>query len=75
MQVSSDGGTDSVWKRSGGELFYRNGDSMMAVPVSVSPGSSLLLQATQALERALLAWDEQLVRPAWTDVLQLRCDG
>ena len=40
MQVSSDGGTDPVWKRSGGELFYRNGDSMMAVPVSVSPGSS-----------------------------------
>jgi serine/threonine-protein kinase len=37
-QVSNDGGTDPVWKRSGGELFYRNGDSMMAVPVSTASG-------------------------------------
>jgi serine/threonine-protein kinase len=37
IQVSSDGGTDPVWKRNGGELYYRNGDSMMAVPVSTSP--------------------------------------
>jgi serine/threonine-protein kinase len=34
VQVSADGGTDPVWRRSGGELFYRNGDAMMAVPVS-----------------------------------------
>jgi Tol biopolymer transport system component len=33
-QVSNDGGTDPVWKRSGDELFYRHDDSMMAVPVS-----------------------------------------
>jgi serine/threonine-protein kinase len=37
-QVSNDGGTDPVWKRSGGELFYRNGDSMMAVHVSTASG-------------------------------------
>jgi serine/threonine-protein kinase len=37
-QVSNDGGTDPVWKRSGGELFYRNGDSMMAVRVSTASG-------------------------------------
>jgi len=37
-QVSNDGGTDPVWKRSGGELFYRNGDSMMAVTVSTGSG-------------------------------------
>jgi serine/threonine-protein kinase len=36
IQVSNDGGTDPVWKRGGGELFYRNGDSMMAVSVSTS---------------------------------------
>jgi len=35
-QVSNDGGTDPVWKRTGGELFYRNGDSMMSVPVSTA---------------------------------------
>jgi len=37
IQVSGDGGTDPVWRRSGAELFYRNGDSMMAVPVSPGP--------------------------------------
>ncbi len=37
-QVSSGGGTDPVWKRSGGELFYRDRDSMMAVPVSTASG-------------------------------------
>ena len=37
IQVSSDGGNDPVWRRSGGELFYRNGDKMMAVTVSTFP--------------------------------------
>ena len=37
IQVSSDGGTDPVWKRSGGELYFRNGDKMMAVQVSTAP--------------------------------------
>jgi serine/threonine protein kinase len=36
IQISNDGGTDPVWKRNGSELFYRNGDSMMAVPVSTT---------------------------------------
>jgi serine/threonine-protein kinase len=37
LQVSNDGGTDPVWRRSGGELFYRNGNQMMVVAVSTSP--------------------------------------
>jgi serine/threonine-protein kinase len=37
IQVSTDGGTDPVWRRDGRELFYRNGDSMMGVPVSTDP--------------------------------------
>jgi hypothetical protein len=37
IQVSTDGGTDPVWKRSGDEIFYRNGDSMMAVSISTAP--------------------------------------
>jgi serine/threonine-protein kinase len=37
VQVSNDGGTDPVWRRTGNELFYRNGDSMMAVLVSTAP--------------------------------------
>jgi serine/threonine-protein kinase len=37
IQISNDGGTDPVWKRRGGELYYRNGDRMMAVSVSTAP--------------------------------------
>jgi hypothetical protein len=37
IQVSSDGGTDPVWKRTGEELYFRNGDKMMAVAVSTAP--------------------------------------
>ncbi|HXV60902.1 MAG TPA: protein kinase [Vicinamibacteria bacterium] len=36
--ISTDGGTEPLWSRDGKELFYRNGDRMMAVPVlSSSP--------------------------------------
>lgn len=37
LQVSNGGGTDPVWRRSGGELFYRAGNKMMAVSVATSP--------------------------------------
>jgi Tol biopolymer transport system component len=37
IQVSTDGGTDPVWKGAGGELYYRNGDSMMAMDVATAP--------------------------------------
>jgi Tol biopolymer transport system component len=37
IQISNEGGTDPVWKRAGGELFYRNGDSMMVVSVTTAP--------------------------------------
>jgi serine/threonine-protein kinase len=47
IQVSNDGGTDPVWKRSGGELFYRNSDRMMAVSFSI--GSTLKLRRPQEL--------------------------
>jgi serine/threonine-protein kinase len=32
-QISTEGGTEPVWARSGTELFYRNGDKMMGVTV------------------------------------------
>jgi len=47
IQISNEGGTDPVWKRTGGELFYRNGDSMMAV--SVSTGSAFTAGRPQEL--------------------------
>lgn len=33
-RVSTDGGHEPVWARSGRELFYRSGDRMMSVPVT-----------------------------------------
>ncbi len=36
IQISNDGGSDPVWRRDGRELFYRDGDRMMAVPLSAS---------------------------------------
>jgi Tol biopolymer transport system component len=36
VQISTDGGTDAVWRRTGGELFYRSGDKMMVVSLSTS---------------------------------------
>lgn len=37
IQISSEGGTDPMWSLDGKEMFYRNGDEMMAVPVSTQP--------------------------------------
>jgi hypothetical protein len=36
IQLASEGGTDPLFRRDGRELFYRNGDKMMAVQVSTS---------------------------------------
>ena len=40
-QVSTDGGTSPLWNRTGKELFYRNGNKMMAVSVSTTPDVTL----------------------------------
>jgi Tol biopolymer transport system component len=37
IQISTEGGCDPTWKRTGGELYYRNADQMMAVPVTTGP--------------------------------------
>ncbi len=36
-QISTDGGTEPVWNPNGRELFYRSGNSMMAVDVTSKP--------------------------------------
>jgi eukaryotic-like serine/threonine-protein kinase len=36
VQVSSEGGDEPVWSPRGGELFYRRGPQMLAVPVSTA---------------------------------------
>jgi Tol biopolymer transport system component len=40
-QVSRDGGTEPVWNRNGRELFYRNGNKMMAVEITTQPNFAL----------------------------------
>ena len=47
IQVSTDGGTDPIWSRKSGELFYRNGDKMMVCAVATKP--SLKLSPPRAL--------------------------
>jgi serine/threonine-protein kinase len=37
MQISTQGGTEPMWARNGRELFYRNGDKMMAAAVETKP--------------------------------------
>ena len=37
VAVSTNGGTQSVWSRDGRELFYRAGDSLMAIPIQNQP--------------------------------------
>ena len=39
-QISTNGGTEPVWNPNGHELFYRNGDKMMAVDISSQSGIS-----------------------------------
>jgi len=47
-QISSDGGAEPIWAKNGRELFYRNGDKMMAVAITekdhrLEPGTPTLL--------------------------------
>jgi eukaryotic-like serine/threonine-protein kinase len=50
LQVSIQGGTQPIWNRNGKELFYRNGNKMMAVDVSTRP-DLLLSQPRQLFEQ------------------------
>jgi hypothetical protein len=36
-QISTDGWTESVWSPDGRELFYREKNKIMAVPIEISP--------------------------------------
>ena len=46
-QISTEGGTEPMWSRDGRELFYRNGEKMIAVSIAagpeLSPGKPTLL--------------------------------
>lgn len=58
-QISADGGIEPVWARSGRELFYRNGDKMMAVDVQT--GATFHAGAPRVLfegQHARVVWGE-----------------
>ena len=37
LHISTNGGTDPLWRRDGRQLYYRRGDQMMEVDISYSP--------------------------------------
>jgi serine/threonine-protein kinase len=40
-KISTDGGSEPLWARTGRELFYRNGDKMMAATLEMRPAFSV----------------------------------
>jgi Tol biopolymer transport system component len=61
-QISADGGTEPVWSPNGRELFYRNGNKMMVVNVSINPQFSaskpeLLFSGWYATDRIAANYD------------------
>ena len=53
-QVSTEGGTNPVWARSGREIFYRSDDKMLAVSIEAQPALGL--------SKPRLLFEERLLR-------------
>jgi Tol biopolymer transport system component len=69
-QVSVGGGTSAVWSKSGGEIFYRNGDAVMAAAVAGGP------EFSSAAPRPLFRGDyEESARPDWPRNYDVTPDG
>ncbi len=79
VRISTEGGRRPVWAPSGRELFYRNGDKMMAVAVETEPafsaGRARLLFAGRYMESYDISSDgERLLmirEPETEPVIQL----
>jgi serine/threonine protein kinase len=41
VTISTEGGNETIWSRNGRELFYRSGDAMMAVDITMTPALSV----------------------------------
>jgi len=66
-QISTGGGGEPVWARSGRELFYRNGDTMMAVPIEAK-GNQLDVGTPQRLFEGRFSVTTSSGGDAWYDV-------
>jgi len=67
-QISTEGGREPMWNPNGRELFYRNGNKMMAVEISTKPGFS-------AGKPRMLFDGEYVVGPATTSNYDVSPDG
>jgi len=63
-QISTEGGTEPVWNSNGRELFYRNGDKMMAVDITTQPAFSAGTPQT-LFERPYLQLPFPLTNPGY----------
>jgi serine/threonine-protein kinase len=69
-QVSVGGGTSPVWSKSSGEIFYRNGDAVMAAAITAGP------EFSSATPRTLFRGDyEEPARPDWPRNYDVTPDG
>jgi hypothetical protein len=66
-QISIEGGTEPRWARNGRELFYRNGDKMMAISVE-RKGEALQIGAPATLFEGRFAIAQGTPRDTWYDV-------
>jgi hypothetical protein len=61
-QISANGGESPLWSPDGRELFYRNGDTVMVVPVKTEPvfsheAAKILFRGTFVSSWPFDAWD------------------
>ncbi len=69
-QVSVGGGTSPAWSKTGREMFYRNGDAVMAVAVTTGP------EFSSAAPRILFRGEyEEPARPDWPRNYDVMPDG
>jgi len=69
-QVSVGGGTSPAWSRAGNEIFYRNGEALMAAAVTLRP------EFSSSAPRTLLRGDyEEPARPDWPRNYEVMPDG
>jgi Tol biopolymer transport system component len=68
IRVSTSGGREPVWSRKGDELFYRQGDALMAVDVSEAVG----VRISPPYRLFTARFDE---RPSWRPSYDVARDG
>jgi serine/threonine-protein kinase len=75
IPISTEGGNEPVWPRNGRQLFYRQGDSMMAVDIELKPPFSVgkprkLFE--KPYERSVALWPDFDASPDGQRLLMVR---